>query len=163
MAKNFYRYQRNRTQILIFWGAANTLIGMVGAVGSKNKFWRQFWLQAFAWGAIDAIIGLVGNRSQTRRLEAEATNTATRANADEEPLSSAVVKDIRNFYRVLLINVFLDVGYVLSGEFIRRWAVKNKRPDRRGIGVGFQFQGLYLFLYDFTLAVEVKQRWISKQ
>jgi hypothetical protein len=160
VTKEFYRYQRKRTQILLIWGVANTVTGLAAGIRAKNKFWRQFWFQAFGWGAIDALIALAGIRSQAKKLGAE--DKASAQSSDEKPLSSAVVKDIRNFYLILLVNVFLDMGYILSGEFIRRWGVRTERPDRQGIGRGFQFQGLYLFLYDLMLAMEVKQRWISK-
>jgi hypothetical protein len=159
VGKNFYLYQRKRTLILVIWGIANSLIGIGGVVRAKNKLWWHFWLQAFCWGIIDALIGLVGIRSQTKKLNSEDESLVS---SEEKPSSPTLVKDIQNYHRILLINVFLDIGYIIGGELIRRWGVKTARLDRQGIGGGFQFQGLYLFFYDLTLTLEVKRSWLSK-
>jgi hypothetical protein len=151
MKENFYRYQTNRVLILLVWGLANTAAGLVGAILSGVKFWRHFWLQAFAWGAIDAGIALLGIRSQ-RRKEA----------AGGEAITPAVARDIRNFHRVLLLNVFLDTGYVISGVFIRRYGVKKKSQTLGGIGAGFQFQGLYLFFFDLLLDLDLRRQWLNR-
>lgn len=156
MEENFYQYQRRRLLILLVWGVGNVL-GGIGSLLSKNKFWRQFWLQAFSWGAIDALLAVGALRSQTKKLE-----TYPASASDQKVLPASVQKDIKSYHRILLINTFLDVGYLISGEFLRRWGKQNGRADRQGIGVGFIVQGLFLFIYDLLLTLETNRNWLSK-
>ncbi len=148
MPDNFYSYQHKRLAILLGWGTANTVGGIAGTVASwGNKFWRQFWLQTLSWGAIDALIALAGRRSASKKLDGT---------------QLTVSKDIKSFRRILLVNVFLDVGYVLSGEYFRRRGRKSGKPEPQGMGAGFQVQGLYLFFYDLFLFLEVTRRWARR-
>ncbi len=153
MQDNFYQYQRKRTLILLAWGLGNVL-GGVGGLLTKNKFWRQFWLQALSWGAIDAGLAGFGLFSQAKKLENYSPTQAQEA---------IVRKDINSFHKILFINIFLDVGYVLSGLAIRRWGKSSGRDDRQGIGVGFIVQGLFLFVYDLYLDAEVNKNWRNKE
>lgn len=154
MEDNFYQYQRQRLLILLGWGLVN-VSGGVGAL-VKNKFWRQFWLQCFSWGAIDALIAFFGRGSAARKL------ARYPALAQNPNLPAPVKKEIRNFHRILLINTFLDVGYVLSGEIIRRKGRSAGKAEREGMGVGFMVQGLFLFVFDALLTLEMRRRWLEK-
>jgi len=150
---NFYQYQQKRTFILLAWGLGSTLLGLVGSLVSRSKLGRQFWLQAVAWGGIDAAIAGFGLKGQAQKIELAAKDQI-------EPATLA--KDVSSYHRILLINVFLDVGYVLSGEALRRWAKAARREDRQGIGAGFIVQGLFLFGYDLFLTLEVGQGWLKR-
>jgi hypothetical protein len=155
MDENFYQYQRKRLLILLGWGLANTLVGL-GGLFTKNKFWRQFWLQCLSWGAVDALIAGFGLRMQTEKLKDYPPS------APEQTLPESVKKDITSYHKVLFVNVFLDLVYILSGEIIRRKNKTSKRPDRQGIGLGFIVQGLFLFIYDLLLDLEIRRNWLKK-
>ncbi len=153
MGDNFYRYQQKRTTILLGWGVGNVLVGLAGSVFGARGFWRQFWLQAFSWGGIDAVLAGLGLRAQNRKLQEGA-----KAGPDN---AAKVKKDITGYHNILLLNVFLDLGYIVSGEAIRRRGKRANRPDRQGIGLGFQVQGLFLFIYDLALTLEVRKNWLN--
>ncbi|NWJ97653.1 MAG: hypothetical protein HXX20_17840 [Chloroflexi bacterium] len=150
--ENFYQYQRKRLFILLGWGLGSTLAGL-GALFTKKKSWRHFWLQCLSWGAIDALIALFGLRMQTEKLK-DYTPSAPNA-----PLPETVKQDITRYHQVLFVNVFLDFGYILSGEIIRH---KGKTSERRGMGYGFIVQGLFLFIYDLLLDLEIRRRWLKR-
>lgn len=139
MDEQFYTYQRQRLGILLGWGGASVLLGGVLQC-ARNLFWRQVGLQCVLWGAIDAVLAILGRRSAQSKAE------RAPASADEQ-------KDVRDFRRILLINAWLDVGYVLSGAWLI-WRLKQ-----RGIGTGILLQGAWLLLFDSLLAREVKRRW----
>jgi len=146
MKPNFYQYQRDRTRILLIWGLANVGGGAVGSWLNQLKFWKQFWGQALGWGAIDALIAVFGLRGVSKKLL-------------KPPSQQAVAKDIRFFHRLLFINAFLDVGYIVGGLIIRQRGSFD-REVRAGIGAGFVVQGFFLLVYDALLAREVKRRWL---
>jgi hypothetical protein len=155
MDENFYQYQRKRLFILLGWGLVSTLVG-AGGLFTQNKSWRQFWLQCLGWGATDALIAGFGLRMQTEKLKNYPTSSS------EQTLPETVKKDIRNYHKILFVNVFLDLGYILNGEVIRRKSKTSKRPDRQGMGLGFIVQGLFLFIYDLLLDLEIRRKWLKK-
>src|SRR5579883_1502982 len=139
MNEDFYTYQRQRLGILLGWGGASVLVcGVLQCV--PGLFWRQVGLQCALWGAIDAVLAILGRRS------ARAKAGRALAPADEQ-------KDRRGFRRILLVNAWLDVGYVLCGAWLI-WRLKQ-----HGIGAGILLQGAWLLLFDSLLAREVKRRW----
>lgn len=149
MPDNFYRYQRRTGGALLAWGLGNMLLGPL-ALFSRDAFWRQFGLQAFAWGAIDAALAFFGRRSAARKAERYAAAELDAATAHQ---------DAAQFRRILLVNAGLDVLYIGSGAWTA-WAFRD-RPDRRGIGLGIVFQGLFLLVYDLLLADDVARRWMD--
>lgn len=154
MEDNFYHYQQKRTQILLGWGLGSAVTGLAVLL-SKDKFWRQLWLQNFSWGGIDALIAWFGLRAQAKKLQQYTGKMPP-------VLPAEVKKDIKNFHRILLINTFLDVGYVGTGLVVWRNGQREKRPDRQGIGIGSIVQGLFLFVYDLALTLEVARRWLKR-
>ncbi len=148
MDENFYQYQRSRMLIILSWGLASTVSG-VGALLTKKPFWKNFWLQCLGWGAIDALIAIFGRRGPAVKLARLQSNSLK---------PGELQKDITSFRRILLINVFLDVGYIAAG-----WRLRGmKREDRQGMGLGFIVQGLFLFIFDLALTLEVGGKWLKK-
>ena len=147
MQGNFYGYQHQRFLLLLAWGLLSVITGFALQLNPKT-FWKQFGLQALLWGAIDAalaVFGLTGaNKKEERYALGELDST------DEQ-------KDARSFYRILLINTGLDVGYITLGAWL---LLRFKaRPDRRGMGLGILIQGLWLFLFDGLISREVRTDW----
>lgn len=153
MEENFYSYQRTRLLILFGWGLASVLSGV--GVLNRHKFWRQFWLQNLSWGAIDALLAASALRSGSRKLKEYPENSGSN-------LPATIKKDIRSYHKILVINLFLDIAYLISGEMIRRKGNESRREDWQGIGVGFLVQGLFLFVYDLILVLELSLRWLGK-
>lgn len=147
--EEFYTYIRRRMGLLLAWGVSNVLAGSVLGLLKPDKFWRQFWLQCAGWGAVDALIAWLARRGYAKKLATP---------ADGEGLK----KDVRNIYLILLVNVFLDAGYMLTGQYFRRKGQAESKPEKSGLGLGFIGQGLFLFLFDGFLTLEIRRRWLKK-
>ena len=147
MQDNFYRYQQRRLTLLLGWGLLSVIAGL-GVQFVTKPFWKQFALQALAWGAIDAALAIFGLRSANRKEKRYKQGIL--GPADER-------KEARGFHRILLINVVLDVGYMLGGIWVMQRF--KARSDRQGMGASITLQGLWLFLFDSLLAREVARRW----
>ncbi len=151
MQKEFYWYVHNRMAFLLGWGILNLLVGAVGSILTRDKFRHQFWLQGLGWGAVNSLIAGMA-RSIYRKKLARLDEPA----ADEK---SDWKKEVRNVYYILLVNVFLDAGYILIGERFRRQGRAIGKPAKAGMGFGVIVQGLYLFLFDGFVTFEIKWRW----
>lgn len=149
MQNSFYIYQRKRFGILLAWGIANVLGGLV-AGRHKNPIVKHTGLQAAGWGTIDAALALFGIRG----AQAAQSRLERGEIGDTEQLQAA-----KGFRRILLINAGLDVGYVLGGALL---ALKSSRDDRKGMGLGIILQGLFLLAYDGLVGLEVGERWLRR-
>lgn len=141
--RSFYDYQVARFGLLLGWGSGNALVGTALALLRSEPGPRNFWLMNAAWGAINAVIawaGQNGARTRARKLE-----------SDEAKVQAEAAK----MQRLLLINVPLDVVYMLSSL----WLTRKKEDRWRGMGQSVIVQGAWLFLYDSILAWEVGRRW----
>ncbi len=147
MQGNFYGYQQRRFLLLLGWGLLSIIAGSALQLNPK-LFWKQFGIQALLWGAIDAalaLFGIIGADRKGKRYVLGELGTA-----DEQ-------KEARSFYRILLINTGLDVGYIGLGMWLMQRF--KARADRRGMGLGILVQGLWLFLFDGLVSQEVRSDW----
>jgi hypothetical protein len=141
---SFFTYQIMRLNWLLGWGSANVASGLLGLV-TKKEVTRNFWFMNAGWGIINALLAWNGQRV--------ARHKAARHN--ENP---AITKEEAAKMRtLLLVNVPLDVIYVLSGI----WLVRSKKAKWRGAGISIIFQGIWLFGYDFLLARDIQKRWLN--
>jgi len=147
MQGNFYGYQHQRFLLLLGWGLLSVTTGFALQLNPK-PFWKQFGIQALLWGAIDAALALFGIVSTDKKGERYALGEL--GTTDEQ-------KEARTFYRILLINTGLDVGYVGLGAWLMQRF--KARADRRGMGLGILIQGLWLFLFDGLVSQEVRSDW----
>lgn len=152
MPENFYRYVRQRMGILLAWGTLNLLAGGILSLFTRDKFWRQFWLQCLAWGGVNSLLAGFTRHSYKAKL--------TRLAVDKPPPDSeSLNKEVRFIYLIIFVNVFLDAGYVVTGEWLRRKGQAAGKPGRSGMGLGIIVQGLYIFLFDVFLTQELQRRW----
>ncbi|GCE24727.1 hypothetical protein KDA_02110 [Dictyobacter alpinus] len=148
--QNFYRYQQRRLGILLGWGLVNMLIG-ASLQGTSSSFWKQFGLQACTWGAIDTVLAIFGIRS-ARRKEQDFQQAKIEKRSEQ--------KEINWLHRILVINVGLDVLYILSGAWVL--GRFTEQQDRQGLGWGVLIQGLWLFLFDGFLVGEIRRHWLQR-
>ena len=97
---------------------------VAGGLLSLDPRTRGFGRQTAAWGVVDGAIALVGARRQA-------------AGRTTEPA---------RLRRVLLVNAWLDVGYLATGA----WLVRRTRW--RGDGAAVVVQGAFLLWLDSTAA-----------
>lgn len=158
MARKFYTLIHNSMGILLGWGFLNVLAGATGAIFSRDKFRRQFWLQCLGWGLVNALIAGFSQASYRKKLAKLPAGPDDETPEGSKP-DAALKKDIRNIFLILLVNVFLDVGYVVAGGFIRRAGTVQNDRGKAGIGFAFMIQGVFLFLFDGILSFVIGRRW----
>ncbi|MDW8296765.1 MAG: hypothetical protein RMJ97_07755 [Raineya sp.] len=75
--------------------------------------------------------------------------------ADEQVAWQAVLADHHQMQKILLFNAGLDIGYVMTGFFLRERAkTASKLPERlRGWGNSLILQGAFLFVFDVGLTI----------
>jgi hypothetical protein len=146
VAESFYDYQRRRLGILLAWGLGSVLAAPL-ALLSRDALWRQLGMQTFGWGAIDALLAFFGRRGARRKA---ARRERGELSATDE------LREARRFRAILLLNAGLDVLYIAGGAAL---ALRQRRRDRRGMGLGIIPQGAFLLAYDSLLAREVGRRF----
>ncbi len=162
MAEKFYRFVHNSMGILLGWGILNMVVGAVGSAISRDKFRRQFWLQCLGWGLVNSLIAGIsqaGYRKKLAQLAENLVGSSEEVTGEPEPGQDSWKKNARNIFLILLVNVFLDVIYVLIGGFIRRDGQAQDKPGKAGIGFAFMVQGLFLFVFDGVLSFLIGRRW----
>ena len=118
--------EQDVVRVLGRWAVGSVVAGALLSVDPRT---RGFGRQTAAWGAVDGAIALVG----ARRQAAGRTTGAARLR------------------RVLLVNAWLDVGYVAAG------AVLARRPRWRGDGAAVVVQGAFLLWLDATAAWRLRE------
>ena len=141
-----YQYQVERLPILASWGIAN-VVASIFLLFQRNPTRRYFGVQMLTWGVIDAIVAIRGQRGA--RIKSETEPSATQQRDDAQKLR-----------RILLINVGLDIAYVISGWVMVRYG-RKKNQMLVGTGLGFIPQGLFLLVFDSVLAAEISQKFLE--
>ena len=113
--------EQDLVRVLGRWAVGSVLVGTALSADGRT---RGFGRQTAAWGLVDGAIALVGARRQA-------------AGRTTEPA---------RLRRVLLVNAWLDVGYLATGA----WLVRRTRW--RGDGAAVVVQGAFLLWLDSTAA-----------
>jgi hypothetical protein len=104
--------------------------GLLALLSAERSFWQAFGGMNAAWGLVNLLIasaGLFGVLKKKRR-----------GIPDEQA-------ERRKLLRLLKVNVFLDVGYVLVGLGMVIW---GRSALLHGFGWGIILQGAFLLLFD---------------
>jgi hypothetical protein len=113
--------EQDLVRVLGRWAVGSLLVGGLLSVDPRT---RGFGRQTAAWGAVDGVVAFVG----ARRPAAGRTTGPARLR------------------RVLLVNAWLDVGYLGSGA----WLVRQ--PGWGGDGAAVLVQGAFLLWLDASAA-----------
>jgi len=113
---------------LLVWGAINMFAGIF-TLFSPSDLIRGVLLQAFFWGLIDAILGL-GTFLSKKDF------------------------DLEKVKKILLINVYLDVGYAVVGILL---ILLGGTTFLMGNGLGVIIQGIFLFIVDLIHHRHIKK------
>lgn len=120
-------HQRNANRVLGGWSVLSMGTGAF-QLSSPNPYVKAMGLQNLIWGAVDGGLALYGSHRLT---------TTTWGYKDLQ-------KERENFRRILLINTFLDLGYLVLGVSL----AKAANPKWHGHGQGVIIQGGFLLLFD---------------
>lgn len=128
---SFSQFSNQLSHRLLVWSWLSVGSGTAMATAADETMrgvGQQFW----GWGAIDALIALFGLWQNQRRGP---------LTADQE------TAELTKLRRILWVNTFLDVGYVVGGWWLARTKGRTA-PRWRGTGWGIVIQGGFLFLFD---------------
>jgi hypothetical protein len=144
MKMNIWKFNQLVTKRLLIWSVLSMVIGLILLI-SGSDFWKGFAWQALAWGAVDAAIALIGSAMTKRRF-----------NLLPDPFAADVVlHESAKLKKLLLVNVVLDVLYVIGGILL---AFTKGKTDAfwQGTGWGIVVQGAFLFAFDLHHALLIK-------
>lgn len=113
---------------LVIWGLINILAGIF-SLFSSSELLKGILLQAFFWGFIDGILGAV-------------------------ILSRKKGFDVAKIKRIFLVNVYLDVAYVVIGVLL---IILSNNAFLMGNGIGVSIQGFFLFVVDLIHHTSIKR------
>lgn len=140
-----WQQERELARTTVAWGLGSAAAGLlVAAVRREQPWWRAFGLQHAGWGAVDVLIAVVARRLQDRRM----------AGHPDPYAASALETERRKLFRVLVVNVIADAGYVALGMVLAR----RSKPRVAGAGAAVALQGAFLFLHDAHYAWRTRPR-----
>lgn len=118
------------------WGISN-LVG--GGILSTQQFGtsKYFWQMNAAWNTVNITIAAIGYFGSGK----------------DWSTTSELLSIVDNYQKAYLFNAGLDVGYVMTGFYLRE--LSNRKPlhaDRlKGYGNAMILQGSFLFIFDLAM------------
>lgn len=149
-ANSIFVFQKRTLPVLMGWAAGSIIMGIYW-IQQGPRWWQGFGSQFIGWGLIDGLIGAAGLRGAQKNIE---RHRAGEIDSHEH------AKQVRTFARIVWLNAFLDLLYVLGGSLLIRDANGDER--KRGIGWGIIIQGSFLLIWDIILGVLTEIRYDSK-
>jgi hypothetical protein len=139
---SFWDFNDTVSRRLLSWSWFSMGSGL-SMTSVNDEFLRGVGMQFASWGFIDAIIALVGkwNTHKNRQLPEDIQSVKQQTEAIK-------------LRKILWVNTFLDIFYVIGGF----WLWRHKGADSRkwrGHGVGIIIQGGFLFIFDLYHALKV--------
>lgn len=132
------RVQRVGMSVLGGWAVVNLAGGSVGYALADDPRSQGFWAGNAAWNAVNLGIATAGLASVGARRRAIVDFTSLERSRD-------------NFERSLLVNIGLDVAYVMAGFALRERGLRVDDPRLVGFGDALLVQGGFLFVFDIGL------------
>jgi hypothetical protein len=128
----------NKSGMLVLgsWGLANIVSG--GALTTTQQgSSKYFWQMNMAWNTVNVAIAAFGYWGTTSDFSS----------------TSALIEAIENPQKAYLFNAGLDVGYIMTGFFLKELA--NRKPIHAnrltGYGNSVILQGAFLFAFDLAM------------
>ncbi|MFO7730896.1 MAG: hypothetical protein R6V86_09040 [Spirochaetia bacterium] len=131
--------QKNGMYVLGSWAVGNLAVSGYYMTKTRDRNFYFHQMNVF-WNVVNLGIAGIGY-----------------AGALQSPLGLGLeqtIEEYRSFGRILGINAALDVGYVMTGLFLKNRGKKSDSHSERLIGYGdsLVLQGSFLFVFDVTLA-----------
>ena len=131
-----YRLERRAMWTLGSWAGLNMISGAVGLAVSDDPRWRGFHEMNIGWNVVN--LGLAGFSLLT--LEERAAS------------AWAAYKRSKRLESILLVNVGVDVAYLVAGGWLWHHGRERGDPRRHGWGQSLVVQGGALLLFDAIFA-----------
>ncbi len=138
------RVQRRGMGVLASWSVLNLAGGGVGAAIAEDPRAQPFWGGNAGWNVVNLGIATAGLAS-----------VGARRRAVQEPAD--LLRSQQNLERSLLLNIGLDVAYVVAGLALRERGLRVDDPALLGLGDALLVQGGFLFAFDIGLFTASKR------
>ncbi|MEN0061732.1 MAG: hypothetical protein AAGA48_06245 [Myxococcota bacterium] len=129
------RVQSVSMGVLASWSVVNLGVGGVGAVIAESPRQEGFWAGNAGWNLVNLGIATSGLAS----VGAKRTSITT---------GPQLLKAQNNLERALLVNIGLDVAYMMAGLAVRERGLRVEDPRLQGFGDALLVQGGFLFVFD---------------
>lgn len=140
-----WSFSQNLTRRLRSWAIISVLSGLI--LQFSSRFGKGIGVQFAGWGIINYLIAWFGDRSTQERLE--------RLDDPQDP--DIQHQEAVKLRRLLLVNGFLDVLYILGGARLAKSRAQDD-PFGRGNGIGIILQGGFLLIFDLYQAFMLNRR-----
>lgn len=145
------RHQKTLGYALGGYALANIAVGAIAA-GQTQGETKAFHQMNVYWNLVN--LGIAGAAAFSQRKQS----------GEGETLAQAV-RQHENMKQVLLVNVGLDVAYVMGGLYLRQRGLTNelngladKAARQQGYGTSIMVQGGFLFAFDLVNYLIFKRR-----
>lgn len=125
--------------VLSLWAIGNIFVGFIKRRNQEGMK-KYFYEMNVMWNIVNLVIGigaLVG-------LQDIYYNS---------PTPQRIIEYVDWTSNVLVINIFLDIGYQLAGFWIFKKPLKKFKVRMQGYGVSLILQGAFLFVLDCMMWV----------
>lgn len=127
---------KNGMLVLGSWGLANLAAGGILSF-TQNGTSKYFWQMNMAWNTVNVAIAAFGYWGATNDWSS----------------TSEIIKAIDSPQKAYLFNAGLDVGYMMTGFYLKELA--NRKPAHAnrltGYGNSIILQGAFLFAFDLAM------------
>lgn len=129
---------RNQNGMLVLgaWSLTNIVTGSIlsSKLSDKSKY---FWQMNAAWNTVNLTIAALGYFGGTQNWES----------------SSDIIRIIENYKLAYLFNAGLDIGYIMTGFYLKELSNRKLKHTLRlsGYGQALILQGSFLLLFDIAL------------
>ena len=118
---NLYQLNRQISLFLMGWGLSSVILGGT-LIFFDNPFLKAISIQFLLWGIIDFILGLI-------------------------PIIRNKISERKKLYKILFINSFLEIIYILVG-LILSFEFVFEGEATIGHGFGVIIQAIFLLVFD---------------
>lgn len=126
-------FQRQLLVRLSTWSIASIFVGgLIALTTARGSFWQAFGGMNAAWGLVNLVIASAGLYGVWKKMH----NTTL----DEQ-------RERNHLLRLLRLNAFLDVGYIVVGVGLLMW---GSSALMHGFGLGIIMQGGFLLFFDYV-------------
>jgi hypothetical protein len=136
MMNELTRTNQNGMMVLGAWGVSNLIAGSILSYGREPSRQKYFWQMNAAWNTVNITIAAIGYFG---------------AEKDWSTISE-FINITENYKRAFLFNAGLDVGYIMTGFYLKELANRYTDQSMRlsGYGNAIILQGAFLMVFDIT-------------
>ena len=160
ISDNYFFINQQGMYILSFWAALNMVLGLF--YFRTTDAWKYFFLMGFYWNIVNlflAVYTLYDISVMRQNIAITGLNALN------------IINNHHFIQKILLVNVGLDVAYLVSGFLLKEKAKNSLNSNNsnsgrmQGFGNSLLVQGGFLLLFDIMMTILHQihnAKWIEK-